>query len=100
MCIALQSTRPSWTPLLRTVSSTCGVMFRKAIRSGRLNARYSVYDFMAGDLLGARKFVNSGGRLAGASGWYHRTKRDEEVLGDSRETSRRLKASSSAKPAP
>ena len=34
------------TPLLRTASSTCGVMFTKAIFEGMLNVRYSVCDFM------------------------------------------------------
>ena len=46
MCIVLTSTRPSCTPLLRTASSTCGVMFRNAIFDGMLNVRYSVCDFM------------------------------------------------------
>ena len=46
MCIALTSTSPSCTPLLRTASSTCGVMFTKAIFEGMLNVRYSVWDFM------------------------------------------------------
>src|SRR5262245_37823620 len=46
MCIELQRTKPSWTPLLRTASSTCGVMFTKAIFEGMLNVRYSVCDFM------------------------------------------------------
>ena len=42
MCMVLHSTRPSCTPLLRTASSTCGVMFTKAIFEGMLNVRYSV----------------------------------------------------------
>src|ERR1700687_5114001 len=47
MCMELHSTRPSFTPLLRTICSTCGVMFSKAILDGMLNVRYSVNDFMA-----------------------------------------------------
>ena len=47
MCMALQSTSPSCTPLFLTISSTCGVMFTKSIRAGTLNVRYSVCDFMA-----------------------------------------------------
>src|SRR5438270_174427 len=46
MCIELQSTRPSMTPLLRMISSTCGVMFTNAIFDGMLNVRYSVKDFI------------------------------------------------------
>jgi hypothetical protein len=39
MCIELQSTKPSATTLLRTASSTCGVMFTKAIFEEMLNVR-------------------------------------------------------------
>src|ERR1700682_1812408 len=46
MCMALTRTRPSWTPLFRTTSSTCLVMLTKAIRAGRLKVRCSVCDFM------------------------------------------------------
>ena len=41
-CIALHSKRPSWIPLLWTISATCGVMLMKSIRAGTLNVRYSV----------------------------------------------------------
>src|SRR5215469_18026229 len=51
MCIELTSTRPSVTPLLRTASSTCGVMFTKAIFEGMLKVRCSVCDFMLVPLL-------------------------------------------------
>ena len=46
MCMALHSSSPSCTPLLRTMSSTCGVIFTKTIRAGTLNVRYSVRLFM------------------------------------------------------
>src|SRR5262245_56048385 len=46
MCIELQSTRPSMTPLFLTASATCGVMFTKAIFEAMLNVRYSVWDFI------------------------------------------------------
>ena len=46
MCIALTSTRPSLTPLLRTAASTFGVMFSKPTRAGMLKVRYSVCDFI------------------------------------------------------
>src|SRR5438552_1837065 len=45
MCIAFTRHRPSCTPLFRTHSSTCGVMFTKSMRAGMLYVRYSVYDF-------------------------------------------------------
>src|SRR5262245_41736413 len=48
MCIELQSTSPSRTPLLRTASSTCGVMFTNAICDGILSVTYSVWDFIGG----------------------------------------------------
>src|SRR5208282_59777 len=46
ICIALTRTRPSWTPLLRTISWIFGVMLRKSIRAGMLKVRYSVCDSM------------------------------------------------------
>src|SRR5262245_2930064 len=47
MCIAFTRHKPSRTPLARTISAIFGVMFSNAIRAGRLNVRYSVYDFIA-----------------------------------------------------
>lgn len=41
------TTNPSYTPLLRSASSTCGVMFTNAIFEGMLRVRYSVCAFMA-----------------------------------------------------
>ena len=58
MCIALQSTSPSTTPLLRTASSTCGVMFTNPTRAGNWNVRYSVWDFMARPRRGGRRRTN------------------------------------------
>src|SRR5262249_24446440 len=49
MCMALQRTNPSWTPLLRTISSTWRVMLMKSIRAGTLKVRYSVCDFMVSE---------------------------------------------------
>src|ERR1700693_5595945 len=46
ICIALQRTRPSRTPLFATTSSTLGVMFSNAIRAGKLNVKYSVRLFI------------------------------------------------------
>src|SRR5438874_1797956 len=46
MCMLLQRTKPSATPLLRITSSTCGVMFTNAIFDGMLNVRYSVKDLI------------------------------------------------------
>src|SRR5271157_1701935 len=55
ICIALTRTRPSWTPLLRTISWIFGVMLRKSIRAGMLKVRYSVCDFMMTGLPRDRK---------------------------------------------
>ena len=38
-CLALRSTNPSCTTLVRTTYFTCGVMFTEAIRAGRWNVR-------------------------------------------------------------
>src|SRR5689334_8216961 len=46
MCMALTSTRPSWTPLFLTAASTWAVMLMKSIRAGTLNVRCSVCAFM------------------------------------------------------
>src|SRR5437867_271791 len=62
MCMALIRHSPSLTPLSRTASSTCGVMFRKSIRAGTLKVRYWVCDFMVGSnatSAAARSFVAS-----------------------------------------
>src|SRR5438874_1772211 len=66
MCMELQRTRPSMTPLLRTTSSTCGVMFTNAIFDGMLNVRYSVKDFilsLAVDAV-APSLLEAGSRLS------------------------------------
>src|SRR5262245_31369493 len=46
MCMALTRHSPSRTPLFPTAASTSRVMFRNAMRAGRLNVRCSVCDFM------------------------------------------------------
>lgn len=45
-CIAFTNTSPSFTPLLRTASSTCGVMFTNPTRDGMLNVSVSRCDFI------------------------------------------------------
>ena len=61
MCMALQSTSPSWIPLLRTISSTWRVMLMKSIRAGTLKVRYSVCDFMKRHVIGPDR-CSCGGR--------------------------------------
>ena len=50
MCIAFTSTSPSCTPEAATICCTRSVMFRKSIRAGMLNVRYSVRLFMMASL--------------------------------------------------
>src|SRR4051794_26777252 len=46
ICMELTRTIPSRTPLFRTASATCGVMFSKAILDGIFICKYWVCDFI------------------------------------------------------
>src|SRR5262245_59642709 len=71
MCMAFTRQRPSFTPLLRTRSSTVLVMLTKPRRPGTSNQSCSVSDFICRNLLQPAQCAVVADQMQGAIGDNH-----------------------------